>query len=372
MKFALRVSCLVLSALSSVATASAQMRPGKEHAPPVILNEVNARLWLNTRGDEGYDFSSWIEVDGITSKTDSLRIEWKQRGKLLATAKCKLDLDGKYATTACNYDGTPLKAQGDIQADLIYWDDQAEKDYLVRTFSVKVSHWKGQWETWQIVPDDLLAAGFMVMPYEHREDGTYRHLTLWAWFSNGDYLGDASLRCTVNGTKRLPDFEVDPQGGSDAGTIEADTQPLNGERVTYRWQKMNLLLGVLWGKRSTLKWDMPKSQPKDTVLSDNPGKWDCLLRKDGKAIRQLLFTVDDAGMVQQDEIQSGKGAIPVVSNRVALIDLRLTKDSQTFDKRIVPAALKKSMGFGLPWPAHPKVKTIQASYPSKSGQPDPK
>jgi hypothetical protein len=61
-----------------------------------------------------------------------------------------------------------------------------------------------------------------------------------------------------------------------------------------------------------------------------------------------------------------------VSNKIALIDLRLTKDSQSFDKRINPAAMKKSMGYGLPWPTHPKVKIIQASYPPKFGQPDPK
>jgi len=371
MKSVVGILAILVPGLAVAAPPSGKMPLGREHNPPVVLNEVDARLWLNTRGDQGYDFSSWIEFTGVTSPTDGARIEWRQNGKLLATAKCKLDVSGRYATSSCNYDGTPLKAKGDVDASLIYWDDHAEKDYLVRTFKVKV-YWTGQWETWQIVPDDLLSAGGVVMGYENREDGTYRHVGLWAWFSSGDYLSNSSLRCTVNGTKKLPDFAVDPQGGSDTGTIEADTQPKNGERVTYRWQKMNLMFELLWGRRESLKWDMPKNQPKDTVLSDNPGNWGCFLRKDGKAIRELLFTVDKNGMIQQDEMQSAKDAIPVVSNHVALIDLRLTKDSATFDKRIVPAAMKKSLGFGLPWPTHPKVKTIQASYPPKSGQPDPK
>jgi hypothetical protein len=137
-----------------------------------------------------------------------------------------------------------------------------------------------------------------------------------------------------------------------------------------RWHS-KFLLNVLWGKRSTLKWEMPKNQPQDTVLSDNPGSWDCMLRHEGKAVRQILLTVDANGMIKQDEIQSGKGAIPTVSEREVLVDVRLTPDSQSYDKRIVPAAMKKSMGFGLPWPTHPKVKTIQASYPPKSGLPDP-
>jgi hypothetical protein len=370
--FIVGILLFLVPSLALAAPPAAKMPSGREHSPPVIMDEASVRLWLNTRGDDGYDFSSWVEMTGVTSKTDSARIEWKQNGKLLATGKCTMDLSGTYATSTCNYAGTPLKVKGDIEANLIYWDDQAEKDYLVRTFKLKVYSWKGQWPTWQIMPDDLLSAGWMYMGYANREDGTYRHLELWLWFSNGDYLSQSSLRCTVNGTKKLPDFAVDPQGGGGTGDVEADTQPINGERVTYRWQKMDLMFELLWGRRDTLKWDMPKTQPKDTILSDNPGKWDCNLRKDGKTIREILFNVDKDGMVLQDEIQTAKDAIPTVSNKVTLVDLRLTKDSQTFDKRINPAAMKKSMGYGLPWPTHPKVKIIQASYPPKSGQPDPK
>jgi hypothetical protein len=367
----------VLIALSFPATAlaapPAKPLPSSQHSPPVILDEASVRIWLNTRGDSGYDFSSWVEMKGFTSKTDTARLEWKQNGKLLATAKCELSLSASnYATGPCNYTGTPLKAKGDIVAELIYWDDQAEKEYLVRTFKLKASYFKGQWEDWQIIVDDVLAAGYVYMGHEFQQDGTYRRPTLYLWTSSGDYLNNATLRCTVNGTKKLADIEASPQGGSDTGTIESDRQPLNGERLRYKWQKMALLMGVMWGKRSTLQYDMPKTTAKDAVLSDNPGKWDCALRWDGKAIRQVLFTVDRDGMIQQDEIQTGKNPVPVVSNKVALIDLRLTKDSQAWDKRIVPAEMKKSLGFGLPWPVHPKVKTIQASYPPKSGLPDPK
>jgi hypothetical protein len=352
------------------ASPTSKLPPSSQHAPAVILDEASVQLSLNTRGDEGYDFKSHVEMTGFTSKTDTARIDWKQGGKVLATAKCKLDLNGKNAEGSCDYGGKPLKAKGDIQAELVYWDDQTEKEYLVRTFNVKAYEFKGQWETWQIVPDDVLASGWIYMGHDNDNNGTYRRPSLYLWFSNGDYLNDATFRCTVEG-KKLPDFEASPQGGSDTGVIEADHQPTNGDRLTYRWQKTNLLMGIMWGKRETLKYDMPKTQPKDTVLSDLPGKWECALRHDGKAIRQVLFTVDKDGMILQDEIQTGKNAIPVVSNRVALIDLRLTKDSEQWDKRIVPAALKKSMGFGLPWPVHPKVSTIQASYPPKSGMPDP-
>lgn len=352
---------------------SASGRPlGITHKPPVILDEATAFLTLRTRSDEGYDFRAWVELPTLSSKTDTAHIDLKQNGKVLATAKCTLDRASNYTSGNCEYGGTPLKAKGDLEADLVYWDDQSEKEYLVRTFKVTAYHFSGQWETWQIFPDDVLASGYAYMGHDNREDGTYRHVDFYIWFSTGDYLNEGTLRCTVNGTKKLPDIALDPQGGGDeTGTIEADVQPKNGERVTYRWQRMDLMAELLWGKRETLKYDMPKTQAKDTVLSDNPGKWECKLRHDGKAIRVLSFVVDNNGMILPDEIQSGKGAIAMINSRVVLIDNRLTPDSASFDKRINPAAMKKSMGFGLPWPTHPKVQTIQGSYPAKSGQPDP-
>ena len=358
-------------ALPSLASAAPKLLPASQHAPAVILDEASVSVDLVSRSDEGYVFRAYVEMTGFTSKTDTARLEWKQGGKVLATAKCSLDRDGAYAAGTCAYDGKPIKAKGDIEADLIYWDDQTEKDYLVRTFKVTTYDFKGQWETWQIVPDDVLSSAWMYMGHPNDNNGTYRRPTLYLWFSNGDPINDGTLRCMVDGKKKIADISLSPQGGSDSGEIEADYMPKKGDRLTYRWQHSKMLLEVLWGKRSPLQYDMPKTQPADTVLSDNPGAWDCKLRHEGKAIRQLQFVVDKDGMIKQDEMQTGKGAIPVVSNNVVLVDVRLTPDSQTFDKRIVPAALKKSMPFGLPWPTHAKVKAIQASYPPKSGMPDP-
>jgi hypothetical protein len=72
-------------------------------------------------------------------------------------------------------------------------------------------------------------------------------------------------------------------------------------------------------------------------------------------------------MVEQAEMQSGKNPVPALNDRVVLIDLRLGKDAATYDKRINPDAMRKSMGFGLAWPDHPQVKAIQVSFPPKSG-----
>ena len=362
------VSMVVVPGL---AVAAPKLLPASQHTPPVVLDEASAQFRLVSQGDRGYEFWAHVEMTGFGARTDTARLDFKQKGKVIGSAKCSLGREDAYASGDCKSDGKPLKAKGPIEAELIYWDDQEEKEYLVRTFKANVHHFKGQWETWQIVPDDLLGGGWIYMGHDEANDGRYRRPTLYTWFAAADGLGSATLRCTVDG-KKLPDFELGTQGGSDAGEIEADHQPKKGDRLTYKWMKAKLLVEVLWGKRDTLKWDMAKTQPPDTVLGDNPGAWDCKLRNAGKAIRQLLFTVDKDGMITQDEIQTGKNPIPVVSPRVVFVDVRLTKDSASFDKRIVPAALKKSLAFGLPWPDHPKVKAIHASFPPKSGMPDPK
>jgi len=348
--------------------------PGAQHNPPVILDEPSVSIELESQSDEGYRWHSHIEMAGISSKTDRARLDWKSGGKVVASVKCDLGLevDEHYASGSCSYRDKPIKAKGPVEADLIYIDDQSDKEYLVRTFKMTVVDLKGQWESWQIVPDDLLAAGWFYMAHpESDHSGDYRRPILYVTFATGESLNDGVLRCTAEG-KKIDDIPLSPEGGSDTEDIELDHQPKKGERHTYHWQRTKLLADIYWGKRDTLKYDMKTTVAKEKVLSDNPGKWECGLRHDGKVIRQVSFVVDKDGMIQQDEMQSGKNAIPTVSKTVVLVDVRLTKDSATFDKRIDPGALKKSMGFGLPWPDHPKVKTIQASFPAKSGLPDPK
>jgi hypothetical protein len=103
-------------------------------------------------------------------------------------------------------------------------------------------------------------------------------------------------------------------------------------------------------------------------LEDHPGKWDCMLPKDGHQIREFLFTVNDKGMIEQSEMQKGPHPVPTLSN-VVMIDMKIPADNGV-DKRIRPDAMKKSIGFGVAWPDGPKVKEIQAAFPPASGLPD--
>ena len=374
-----KILSLVLVLSSSSVFAAGKLIPAAQHKPPIVLDEASVYVKLVPHADNGYGWVSYVEIAGLTSNKDAARIDWKQGGKVLATAKCELSFEARaathdfYATGHCNFTNN-VKATGAVEPELVVRDDQDDKEYLVRTFKMNVHHYKGLSEDWQVSADDALGAAWIYHGHgsddDSRHTGSYRRPNLYLWFT-GDWLNDGALRCTAAG-KKVPDIALSRQSDPSETDIEFVQLPKNGKRVRYVWSKQIFLMEVYWGKRDTLAGDLGKNVEADNVLADNPGAWECALRHDGKAIRQLAFTVDNDGMIQQDEIQSGKNAIPTVSDRVVLVDLRLTKDSATFDQRIAPEAIKKSMGFGLPWPDHAKVKKIHASLPGKSGLPDPK
>ncbi|MBL0217891.1 MAG: hypothetical protein IPQ07_28930 [Myxococcales bacterium] len=370
------MKCLLIAAtlvVPSVAFADKPL-PISAHTPPLIFDEASVSLEVVGKGSDGYGWHSHVELKGVASKNDRLRLEWKAGGKLIYTAKCDVSIEDGYMSGSCNNQGTsekPLKQVGEITAELIYEDDSNDKEYLVRTMKIQVVHLKGQWETWGNVADDTLGSAFLWMGNDEATNSTYRMPNLYLTFANGQQPNDATLRCTAEG-KKIKDISLGAESGADTEDIELDYQPKKGERQTHHWNRQKFLVNIYWGKRETLKWEMPAKTEKDLVLSDNPGKWECNLRTEGKVVRTLSFVVNKDGMIQNDEFNTGKGAIPMLSDREVMLDMRMTKDSSFIDKRINPAAMKKSLQYGLPWPDHPKVKQIQASFPAKSGLPDPK
>lgn len=78
-------------------------------------------------------------------------------------------------------------------------------------------------------------------------------------------------------------------------------------------------------------------------------------------VRKFLFKVPDKGYIEPDPAQAGT---PTPPGNVP-IEIRFGKD--VFDDRVRPDAMKKSRGFGLPWPKPPTKP-----FPKASGLPDPK
>jgi hypothetical protein len=354
-------------ALSPAAIAAApKPLPADQHQPPVFL-DVPA-TWIHVAShDAGYQPRAYFRVAGATSKADRLRFEWKSGGKRIAVGACDVRWyqDEQEIAGGCSVE-TDLTASGPIDIDIIYTDDQQDRGYLVATLKVEVRRWQGigRSQYWGIVPDDVLSTAFV----RHWDSASARRTPfIQFWSSNSGLNGNATLRCTVDG-KRLPDFEahLDPANqGSPQTQIEASYTSSNGQH-TYTFQHYQVDPGFRFGPKTKEDQKLTPDQVRFAV--DHPGKYDCLLRKDGKQLRQFMFTVDEKGMIQQSDMQSGKRALKTLSN-VVLIDMKLPADNGV-EERLRPEAMRRSIRFGLPWPDHTRAKELQAAFPAASGQPD--
>ena len=308
---------------------------------------------------------------GASSKSDRMRIEWKQGGKVLATADCTNNYDDVWKSLSGSCDlktevKAKVKAKGPIDVDLIYSDDKDDKDYLVATLKLNVRQWKGigKGVDWGYVPDDVLALAFV----RYEEGSAYFKETLFEFWSTADLNAEQgpTMRCSVNG-KQLPDSDVKigNKTGSDQTQIES-VSTTEKTRKAYRFNHFGVVSGFKFGRKQEFadKRDASKAR----FLIDNPGKWECNLRIKGKTVRQFSFVVNDKGRVEPSEMQSGKNPIKMPDN-ITVIDMRIPKDNG-YEKRIRPDALKKSRGWGLPWPDHPKAKEAQGAFPPAMGTPD--
>lgn len=343
----------------AIAATSAIAKPasGLDHNPQIFVDESRSYVRISRSGD-GYSYSVEAMLP-LVGPSDRARLVWKQGGKVLATSKCTVtrDPDRNRTEIQCTNDN-PLTAKGAIEAELIYIDDQDNKEYLIRTYKVTVVKFTSFGDpVWQILADDTLGAGWVVQYKTTNSEPVFK---FWVAHEGGGWGVKSSLRCTVNGKT----LDIGFSGGGSGG-ITASVVTRNHPTVNYGWFAAEMTAEMYVGKK-------PDNQEatKHPWLIDHPGKWSCEARHETKPYRIFNFTVDETGFIVADPMQQGKGATPNLPNIVP-IELRIPKDS-TFDTRIRPEAMKKSRGFGLPWPEHPNVKAVHASYPPASGLPDPK
>jgi hypothetical protein len=358
----MKVSTFVVVALApALALAAPKPLPGDQHEPALVPDPGATRIALLSKNTDGYGVSAYFRVYGATSAKDKLRFDWKAKGKV-TSGTCDPYVDGKYIRAACVIND-PIKATGPVDVDLVYSDDQTDKDYVVATYHLTVKSWKGIGKSmnWGITPDDLLAVAYARHWWYDKSIG-YPYIEFWS--SNFHIGGDATLRCTVDG-KKIDDLDAsfDHPEVATQDEVENDVVTPKGQRYYnykhYAVEPKHTQIGV-----------RPADGSKDTVyLGDHPGKWDCMLRGDkSKHMREFMFTVDDKGMIQQGSLQDGKHPVALPSN-VVLIDMRIPKDNG-IEERIRTDALKKTIGFGQAWPDGSGVKATQAAFPPSMGTPD--
>src|SRR5262249_45735687 len=227
-----------------------------------------------------------------------------------------------------------------------------------------VKNWKGigKFQNWGILPDDLLSVAFV----RHWYDDTSFHTPLIEFWSTSPKLaGDAVLRCTVDG-KKIPDIEA-PIGAAMTNQQREIHVGVTTPKETraYHYEHYNVEPKIKFGSKN----DHGLYDPTRLAwLEDQPGLYDCILRKEGHAVRQFTFTVNAKGFVEPSEMQKGAHPLPTLNN-VVLIDMKIPADNG-YELRLRPDAMKKSIGFGVPWPDGAKAKDIQAAFPPASGLAD--
>jgi hypothetical protein len=338
-----------------------------EQDPPRIIDETELRFILLNRPPEGYVFVLRTYVYGPVSKSDAVRVEVRHKGKVIANQRCELGGSGESAHVDCKFEGKPLKAVGPLTANLIYIDDQEEKEFLLRQLNMTVALFPWMKEKhYQVLHDDMLGVAYAWHQVAESHNQGDHHMVFYFWTA-GSKSGEYQLRCTVDG-KKVPDFEV--YFGSE-GSVEADYLVGNQER-RYRWTPREMTVSrLMWGTHEQLaKKDLVgKGAPDSRLLHEMAGDWACNLRYEGQVVRQLSFTVNKKGLVQPSEAQTAPG-FPKLQPGVVHIDMRLPAKN-AFDQRIDPQAIKKSMPYGMPWPKHPQLDEFRGSLPKASGLPDP-
>ena len=146
---------LILVAVPTSALAGPQKPlPGSQRSTPVFGAENYTAIDMH-HSDGGYQPRVFVALSSY-GENDRVRVEWKQKGKVLATMPCKRSSPG----FACTSD-KPLKAKGAIDADIIFEDDTDDKEYLVRTLKVTIEQYKDGSDTkWNVAADDLLGTAY--------------------------------------------------------------------------------------------------------------------------------------------------------------------------------------------------------------------
>jgi hypothetical protein len=344
-----------------------------QQSPPWFVDETDLELSLLDRVG-GYVFHLETRIFGPISPSDAARVDFMQGGKVLGSQRCPLDrkFRGDSASLNCDYEGNPIKAVGQVTANLIYIDDQAEKEYLIRQFNVTVAvfPWM-QDKHYQIFHDDMLGVAYVWHAVTRDSDN---HKIQFQFWTAGGFKERPHLRCSVNGRKE-PDFQA--YHVTSVGNVSEDAL-ISGKQLTYSWGPQIVIPDrLLWGTREEVmearNWNDKEfkrltSEGGYRLLADMAGDWSCDLRHQGSVIRQFSFQVNDRGRILQSAAQSAPG-FPRLVTGVAHVDMRLPAKN-SFDTRVRPGAIAKSMPYGMPWPKHPMIDAFRQSLPPASGLPD--
>jgi hypothetical protein len=356
---------------TALAAATPLLAPAVATAAPTVKRFIDEATWHASIADsgEGYRFSFRGWVNGVTSPTDALRFDLVQKGKVIASMRCKIQpAEGdKLGWAECTSDTNKvLTATGALALRVVYIDDQTETEEVIRTFQWNVVAYdpgRGNGEVdFALMGDDLLGAGYAFHRSTKGSGGDAHDLEIYLWTAGALGAGTYQLRCTVDG-KRLADIDtyVGTEGEFGGSVLK------NNEITSYTWARAHVIpRELVWGTTEQVAKAYGNRTP-PLAMGAHPGDWSCDLRSEGKVQRTFKFPVGADGRIQAHPSESAPGAPPLMAGE-AVIDVYLGKDAR--DVRIRPDAIRKSHSFGLAWAKNERTDAVLKALPKASGHPD--
>jgi hypothetical protein len=358
---------LILAGASATASAGGKLPLASAQTPPKFIDVTDFAIW-GASSDAGYRPRVRTYVHGVGSDADAVKFIIMQKGKVLVDQRCPLESlkDGR-ALLQCGPDEKPLTAAGELTGQLVYIDDQEEKEYLLREFKLQVQTFTfvGK-KYYQVLQDDNLGQAYA---WQRQTGDRFDDYQLYFFFwAATDMTVTGKLRCTVGGAKQ-PDIDVQ----TDTGKVVVEAlDNASGEDQRYKWSQMKMRLDKVWfGKRDEVinHRNSGGDYKEDRFLGDLPGDWVCDLRSEGAVLRTFRFHVNDQGRIDQHPALGVAGA-QLMRPDISMIDVRLPAKNN-WDLRVRGGAIKGSMAYGMPWPKHDSLKEMLAAAPADSGFPDP-
>lgn len=377
-----RAAALALAASVTAAGTGAWA----QSAPARTIDESELVVRLETNRDGNTHQSTYrfvvhapVSGNGNVHPHDILRVDWKQGGRVLASQRCMINrADGDFASVDCRLENPTLTAFGAVQADIVYMDEQAHQEQLLRTMNLRVGrYW--QWSgmngnrpiheaVYQVIGDDLLSVGWLwIRPAAERGEystsaGPFPRMLFSYWYSGHGRPGRRNefMRCTVDG-QALGDIHAyhndDNEPQLEAGDRQHDPHGTPNETV-YGWYHTGVRTDIWVGARPTgdsrevRNFQRRPNWANEVFTAEHPGQWVCGYHMDADVVREFRFTVNPDGTVAPGAQQQGPNAISIPES-MRLVDMRIP-NPDPFDASVQPAVMRAAGPWGHPW-ANPQA-----------------
>lgn len=325
------------------------------------------------REDTGWYVETRAVIYGDNIPADSgFKYVLKQGRQTLATFMCDADFQqrhlgtnleegqlGRMTTERCSNRENPLKAVGEISAEVYFIDGNDDSESLVRTHNLGVRSFERANNAQQYYIEFNGGAASTVvhecaktrMPAlclsNAARSNSYGYVGVFMWLAETRHNGlapsgprwgaEMQVRCSVDGERlQTTRNERGVTATRRATRVMASTgEGRQDERDQYHFEEVHFRLPITVG------------EPFDGMvrLEDHPGQWQCDIRQQRQVIRSVRFQVADGHILPHEEETAGNVHLPPGGH---LAHTTIPEDA-AMETRVSPAAAARGPFFGVGW-----------------------